>query len=114
MQLILSSQRMHSPSLTGCRTHASGSTALANASSLTFQAKVELLQAAELLIVHPALACAGTASGGVAATLHRHLLQALRCAQDGAEQHDSLLCATINHSLGCEEINLSQALATST
>ena len=57
---------------------------------------MELLRAAELLIVRPELACSGTASGAAAATLHGHLLKALRSAQCGAEQHNSILCAALS------------------
>ena len=57
------------------------------------QAKVELLQAVEQLITLPNLASAHAGLEPAAGQLHQHLLRALRCAQDGAEQHNSALCA---------------------
>ena len=63
------------------------------------QAKVELLQAAEQLIISPHLASEHAGSEAGAGRLHQHLLRALRCAQDGAEQHNSLLCVVPSFAL---------------
>ena len=66
------------------------------------QAKVELLQAVEQLITLPHLASAHAGSDPEAGLVHQHLLRALRCAQEGAEQHNSLLCVRLLTASSCK------------